>query len=133
MKTLLNGGSKTLPNVRTSDHYHSTDSFSIVRCFLFRKYPKNDFKNFYYLIENQTFNGCGFVFQKVRMVKGGGLKIRVILRCIRGPGSSVSMATRYGMDGPGIESRWGEISRTCPDRPWGPPNFLYMGTGSFLG
>jgi len=26
-------------------------------------------------------------------------------------------ATAYGLDGPGIESRWGEIFRTCPDRP----------------
>jgi len=34
-----------------------------------------------------------------------------------GPGSSVGIATAYGLDGPGIESRWGEIFRTCPDRP----------------
>ena len=27
------------------------------------------------------------------------------------PGSSVSIATDYGLDGPGIESRWGEIFR----------------------
>jgi hypothetical protein len=33
----------------------------------------------------------------------------------------------YGLDGPGIESRWGEIFRTCPDRPWGPPSLLYNG------
>jgi len=26
-------------------------------------------------------------------------------------------STAYGLDGPGIESRWGEIFRTCPDRP----------------
>jgi len=26
---------------------------------------------------------------------------------LRGPGSSVGTATGYGMDGPGIESRWG--------------------------
>jgi hypothetical protein len=25
----------------------------------------------------------------------------------RGPGSSVGIATGYGLDGPGIESRWG--------------------------
>ena len=31
-----------------------------------------------------------------------------------GPGSS-----DYGLDGPGIESRWAEIFRR-PDRPWGP-------------
>jgi hypothetical protein len=37
----------------------------------------------------------------------------VHLQC--GPGSSVSIATDYGLDGPGIESRWGEIFR--PSRP----------------
>jgi len=33
--------------------------------------------------------------------------------------------TRYGLDGPGIESRWGEIFCIRPDRPWGPPSLLY--------
>ena len=43
-----------------------------------------------------------------------------------GPDSSVSIATAYGLDGPGIESRWvGEIFRTSPDQPWGPPSLLY--------
>ena len=32
-----------------------------------------------------------------------------------GPGSSVGIATDYSLEGPGIESRWGEISR--PSRP----------------
>jgi hypothetical protein len=44
-----------------------------------------------------------------------------------GPGSSVGIATGYGLDGPGIESRWGgggEIFRTRPDRPWDPPSHL---------
>jgi len=41
-------------------------------------------------------------------------------------GSSVGIATGYGLDGPGIESRWGaKYFCTCPDRPWGPPNLLY--------
>ena len=40
--------------------------------------------------------------------------------------SSVGIAIRYGLDGPGIESRWGgEIFRTRSDRPWGPPSLLY--------
>ena len=49
--------------------------------------------------------------------------------CEMGRGSSVGIATRYGLDGPGIESRWGggEIFRIGPDRPWGPPSFLYEG------
>jgi hypothetical protein len=47
---------------------------------------------------------------------------------ICGPGSVVGIATGYRLDGPGIESRWGdEIFRTCPDRPWGPPSLLYDG------
>jgi hypothetical protein len=43
-----------------------------------------------------------------------------------GPGSVVGIATGYGLDGPGIESRWGggEILSTCPDRPCGSPSLL---------
>ena len=42
--------------------------------------------------------------------------------------SSVGIATLYGLEGPGIESWWGgEIFRTRPDRPWGPPSLLYSG------
>ena len=47
-----------------------------------------------------------------------------------GRDSSVGIATRYRLDGPGIESRWGgggEIFRIRPDRPWGPPSLLYNG------
>jgi hypothetical protein len=45
-----------------------------------------------------------------------------------GRDSSVGIATRYGLDGPGIESRGGgEIFRTRPDRPLGPPSLLYSG------
>ena len=39
--------------------------------------------------------------------------------------SSVGIATRYGLDGPGIESRSGEIFRTCPDRPRGPTSLRH--------
>jgi hypothetical protein len=44
-----------------------------------------------------------------------------------GRDSAVGIATSYGLDGPGIESRWGEIFRSHPDRPWGPPSLLYNG------
>ena len=51
-----------------------------------------------------------------------------------GPGSVVGIATGYGLDGPGIESRWGgEIFRTCPDRTWGPTSLLYNGYRAFSG
>ena len=36
------------------------------------------------------------------------------------PGSSVSIATSYGLEGPGNESRWDEIFHNCPDRLLGP-------------
>ena len=49
-----------------------------------------------------------------------------------GPGSSVGIATDYGLDGPGIESRCGEIFR-LPDRPWGPPSLMYDGYRVFPG
>jgi hypothetical protein len=32
-----------------------------------------------------------------------------------------------------LESRWGEIFRICPYRPWGPPRSLYNGYRKFLG
>ena len=45
--------------------------------------------------------------------------------------SSVGIATRYGLDGPGIESRWGgEIFRTGPRAH---PASYIIGTGSFPG
>ena len=49
-----------------------------------------------------------------------------------GPGSSIGSVTDNGLDGPGIESRWGEIFRR-PDRPWGPPSLLYNGYRVFPG
>ena len=51
----------------------------------------------------------------------------------RGPGSSVGIATGYGLDGPGSNPGEDEISRNCPDRPWGPPSLLYNGYCVFPG
>jgi hypothetical protein len=50
-----------------------------------------------------------------------------------GSGSVFGIATGYGLDGLGIESRWGEIFRTCSDRLWGPPGLLYKGYRVFPG
>ena len=48
-----------------------------------------------------------------------------------GRNSAVGRATRYKLDGPGIESRGVgvgvEIFRTRPDRPWGPPRLRDSG------
>ena len=37
----------------------------------------------------------------------------------------VRIATRYGLEGPGIESRWRRDFRTYPHRLWGTPSLLY--------
>ena len=47
--------------------------------------------------------------------------------------SVVGIATDYGLEGSGIESRWGEIFRTYPDRLRGPPSLLYNGYRVFPG
>jgi hypothetical protein len=49
-----------------------------------------------------------------------------------GPGSSVGIATT-GWTVRGSNSRGGEICRTRPDRPWGPPNLMYNGYRVFPG
>ena len=50
-----------------------------------------------------------------------------------GRDSSVGKATRYGLDGPGIESRCGEIFRIRLDRPWAPTSLPYNGCRVFPG
>ena len=58
----------------------------------------------------------------------------VIIQLSCGPGSSVGIATGYGLDASGIESRvGGEIFCICPDRPWGPPSLMYNGYRVFPG
>jgi hypothetical protein len=48
-----------------------------------------------------------------------------LLQYIGCQSSSVSIATPYGLDGPGIESRCIRVSRCCPDWSRGPPSHLY--------
>jgi len=50
-----------------------------------------------------------------------------------GPGSSDGIATDYGLDGPGIETRWGRDFPPVQTGPGAHPAFCTMGTGSFLG
>ena len=48
--------------------------------------------------------------------------------------SSVGIATGYGLDGPGIESRWeARISAPVQTGPGAHPAFCAIGTGSFPG
>ena len=52
----------------------------------------------------------------------------------RGRDSSVGIATRYVLDGPWIESRWGaRFSAPVQTRPWCPPSLLYNGYRVFPG
>jgi hypothetical protein len=62
-----------------------------------------------------------------------GTSIVVTFHFQKWPGSSVGLATGYGLDSPEIKSQWGEIFRTRPDRPWGPPSLLYNGYRVFPG
>ena len=49
-----------------------------------------------------------------------------------GPGSSVDIATDYGLEGPGSNPGGARFSAR-PDRPWGPPSLLYKGYRVFPG
>jgi len=52
----------------------------------------------------------------------------------RGSGSSVGIATDYGLDGPGIESRWGSrFSAPVETGPGAHPASCKVGNGSFPG
>ena len=52
-----------------------------------------------------------------------------------GPGSVVGIANGYGLDGPGIESRWGGARFSAPVQtgPGAHPASCTMGTRSFPG
>ena len=54
--------------------------------------------------------------------------------CECGPGSVVGIATDYGLDGPGIESRWeARFFASVQIGPGAHPASCTMGTGSFPG
>ena len=64
------------------------------------------------------------------------MKFDVVIPLERGPGSVVGIATAYGLDGPGIESRWGGGVRFSAPVQTGSearPASCKMGTGSFPG
>ena len=93
----------------------------------------------------QTFHENRFLVQveskEVRMEtdkmtgpKYQSLQITVLLYVTRGPGSSVGIVTGYGLDGPGIESRWGaRFSAPVQTGPEAHPASCTMATESFPG
>ena len=77
-----------------------------------------------------VFSGNGTVCQMGRYI----IRIKIMQYShIWSWDSSVGIATCYGLEGPGIESRWGEIFRTYPDWLRGPPSLLYNGYRVFPG
>jgi hypothetical protein len=50
-----------------------------------------------------------------------------------GPGRSVGIATDYGLDSQGTESRWGRDFLPVQTGPGAHPASCTVGTGSFLG
>jgi hypothetical protein len=60
--------------------------------------------------------------------------IKILHKKIPGPVSVVGIATAYGLDCPGIESRWGtRYSAPLRTGPEAHPTSCKMGTGSFPG
>jgi hypothetical protein len=58
----------------------------------------------------------------------------VTILTVSGPGSSVGIATDYGLDGPGIESRLGRrFSAPVQTGPGAHPTSCTMGNRSFQG
>jgi len=52
---------------------------------------------------------------------------------LSGPASSVGITSDYGLDGPGIESRWGRDFPPVQTGPGAHPASCTMDTGSFPG
>jgi len=76
------------------------------------------------LLSGLIFNIFGFnrINSKWAIFFGGGGCVPLLHV---GRDSSVGIATRYRLNGPGSNPGGGEIFRTRPDRPWGPPSLLY--------
>ena len=55
------------------------------------------------------------------------LLLLILIMTKVGWGSAVVLATRYRLEVPFIESPWGAIFRTRPDRPWSPHSLLSSG------
>jgi hypothetical protein len=62
------------------------------------------------------------------------IKLHLLTYLPRGPGSLIIIATGYGLEGPGIESRWGaRLFAHVQTGPGAHPASCKMGTVSFLG
>jgi len=60
-------------------------------------------------------------------------EIKIFYCKVLGPGISVGIVTDYGLDGPGIESRWGRDFPPVQTGPGANPASCKMGTEPFMG
>jgi hypothetical protein len=95
--------------------------------------------NFIYLffecahLNSQKLNTCRMVLHYMLIREFRICTFNLTLFQLWSRDSVDGIATRYGLEGPGIEYRWGEIFRTYPDRLRGPPSLLYSGYRVFPG
>jgi len=81
---------------------------------------------------NQLYNGYGVPFPWAK--QSGHSFYHPLPHNTMGQDSAVGIANRYGLDGPGIESRWGaRFSSPVQTGPGAHPASCTMGTGSFPG
>ena len=77
--------------------------------------------------------GCKFGYKQLNQTMPSQSKICIArLSCFNerengGRVSIVGIVTRYRLNGPEIESWWGQDFLSPPDRPWGPTSLLYNG------
>jgi hypothetical protein len=85
-------------------------------------FPAKSIRNYHYSLRNNPEEGHS------------QLRMCLRLNTFVGRDSSVGMATGYGLDGPGIESRWGrDFSHKSNPGLGAHPASCAMGTGSFPG
>ena len=72
---------------------------------------------------------CVFLYVLRSLISLIVLNLNSFTACLSGLDGSVGIATGYGLDGPGIESRWGRDFTG----PGAHPASCIMGTGSFPG
>jgi hypothetical protein len=83
-----------------------------------------------------TYNGIKMSICELMIgyTAGESLDIGPYILSSRGPGSSVGIVTGYGLDGPGIQSRWKAIfSAPVHTGPGAHSASCKMGTGSYSG
>jgi hypothetical protein len=75
----------------------------------------------------------GFELKKKLFWLSGAIDLSCTMSGTCGPGSVVGIANGYGLDGPGIESRWGRDFPHLSKPALGPPSLLYKGYRVFPG